>query len=235
MHNNDNKMRHIKTTTAVNAMKEFGDTIHIDNFFTEDQLQLCENAASLAETTQSIYTYGVFPNQLIAEYKQLNDNDAVRDMFINIFANLFECEKSFLDISELTLVTLHLPWDIHNDLHKNKIKLGFRYGYNFLIPLEDVNSRTIIFEQSSEDTNNFSEYKENHDKVSNPIDPNFWENNLSFCWPHDREYLSLKEELPYQKRYQLLGFKRNIFHSSDNFHILGIKKNFIQVRLDYAI
>ena len=193
-------------------MKEFGDTIHIDNFFTEDQLQLCENTASLMEATPTIHPYGVFPNQLIAKFTHLNEDKVVKNMFINIFANLLDCEKSKFDISELMVVTLHLPWDIHNDLHKNKIKPGFRYGWNFLIPLEDVNSRTIIFEQSSEDSNDFSEYKENHGKVPNPIDSKFWEDNLSFCWPHDREYLSLKEELPYQKRYQLLGFKRNIFH-----------------------
>ena len=103
-------------------MKEFGDTIHIDNFFTEDQLQLCEKVASLAETAQSIYPYGVFPNQLIAEFKQLHDDEVVRNMFIDIFANLLECEKSNFDFSAITLVSLYLPWDIHNDLHKNKIK-----------------------------------------------------------------------------------------------------------------
>ena len=217
-------------------MKEFGDTIHIDNFFTEDQLQLCEKVASLAETAQSIYPYGVFPNQLIAEFKQLHDDEVVRNMFIDIFANLLECEKSNFDFSAITLVSLYLPWDIHNDLHKNKIKPGFRHGWNFLIPLEDVNSRTIIFEQSDEDTNHFSDYKKNHGKVPNPVDSKFWEDNLSFCWPHDREYLSLKEVLPYQRRRQLQAFKRTVFHSSDNFHTRGIsKKNFIQVRLDFAI
>jgi hypothetical protein len=217
-------------------MKEFGDTIHIDNFFTEDQLQLCEKAASLMEAIPTIHPYGVFPNQLIAKCTHLNEDNVVKNMFINIFANLLDCEKSKFDISELMVVTLHLPWDIHNDLHKNKIKPGFCHGWNFLIPLEDVNSRTIIFEQSSEDSNDFSEYKENHGKVPNPIDSKFWEDNLSFCWPHDREYLSLKEALPYQRRRQLLGFKRNLFHSSDNFHTRGIsEKNFIQVRLDFAI
>ena len=46
----------------------------------------------------------------------------------------------------------------------------------------------------------------------------FWEENLSMCWPQDREYVSLKQVMPYQRRGQIHGWPCKYFHSSDNFH-----------------
>jgi hypothetical protein len=53
------------------------------------------------------------------------------------------------------------------------------------------------------------------------------------CWPEDREWLSIRKILPAQAAGQLIGFKRNIWHSSDNFYLKNIKsKSFIQVLVD---
>lgn len=217
-------------------MKDLGDIICIDNFFTDEELQLCEERALSVKLTQARPSYGVFPNQLIADYKSLDSDQDVIKMYTDRLNKLFDCYPGQLNVSCCTLVTLYLPWDIHSDLHLDMIPLGFHYGYNFLIPLKDVESRTIIFNQWSETTVNFYEYKDTNDKVEFPIDKEFWDENLSMCWPHDREYLTLKQVLPYQRRGQLLGFNRKFFHSSDNFHTRSIKeKSFIQLRIDFAI
>lgn len=217
-------------------MKQLGDILCIDNYFSENQLCLCEKNLAHLEPVQAIHSYGVFPNQLIAEFKHLVYDQEIMDMMYSSFSKLFDCDRNIIDIPSVYVTKLFLPWDVHNDLCLDYVKDGFRYGFNFLIPLHDVNSRTIIFDQWSETSNDFGEYKKVNSKVENPISEEFWQENLSMCWPIDREYLTIKEVLPYQKRGQLVGFNRKFFHSSDNFHVKGIKeKTFIQVRVDFAI
>lgn len=217
-------------------MKQLGDILCINNYFTEPQLWLCEKNLEQIEASRAVHSYGVFPNQLIAEFKHLSHDQEIMNMFYSSFSELFNCDKKIIDIPSVYVTKLFLPWDVHSDLYLNYVKDGFRYGFNFLIPLHDVHSRTIIFDQWSETSNEFAEYKKVNSKVENPISEEFWQENLSMCWPIDREYLTIKKVLPYQKRGQLLGFNRKFFHSSDNFHVRGIKeKSFIQVRVDFAI
>lgn len=103
--------------------------------------------------------------------------------------------------------------------------------YNFLIPLGDFQSRTIVFDQYSTEFNNFSDYKNTHSTVANPPSQEFWQENLSMCWPQDREYVTVKSALPYQHRGQLIGFPSKYFHSSDNFHTrFSEPKVFLQIR-----
>lgn len=217
-------------------MKDIGDSICIDNFFAEEELQQFEEHIKNAEVARSIPDYGVFPNQLIAEYRNLADSDSAVSLIKHKLSKLFECEINELDLSGLFVVKLLLPWDVHSDLFLNFVKPGFKFGYNLIAPLEDVESRTILFDQCSDKSNDFNVYKEEYGKAENPVDEQFWQDNLSMCWSTDREYLSIKNVLPYQRRGQIMGFKRQFFHSSDNFHTRGIKeKSFVHIRVDFAI
>ena len=103
-------------------MKDIGDYICIDNFFSEQDLGLCEDHIKTAEVVQSIPAYGVFPNQLIAEYRNLADSSKSIEMIKTKLSTLFECDEQDLDISGLFVVKLLLPWDIHSDLFLNFVK-----------------------------------------------------------------------------------------------------------------
>jgi len=146
-------------------------------------------------------------------------------------------------VREIAFQQLYLPWDIHCDLTRQDINEKNIYTkqnldryvpfYNVLIPLHDVDSRTIIFDQTSTDYNDFYLYKQKNAQVETPIDIKLWNKYLDMCWPEDRLWLTIKKVLPAQRAGQLIAFRRHYFHSSDNFHTRDVKcKHFIQLLLD---
>jgi len=184
--------------------------------------------------------------QFIRRYDDLNNHNnnynfspAVKEIE-NIVLNEFE---DGVFIREMTFQQLYLPWDIHCDLTREDIAQNnackshgienYTPFYNVLIPLHDVDSRTMVFQQESTEYNDFWRFKENNPKADTPVDKSLWDEYLDMCWPDDREWLTIKKILPAQKAGQLIAFKRNFFHSSDNFHKRNIaSKHFIQILLD---
>ena len=107
--------------------------------------------------------------------------------------------------------------------------------YTFIVPLDNYDSRTVIFDQSAADYNDFYKYKQNNGKCEHPVDQQFWQENLSHCWPEDREYLSVKHVSEPWTAGSAVFFRRNFFHSSDNFHTKKIgPKKFLQILTDLA-
>lgn len=207
------------------------DFIEIDAFFTESDLSRFETViAGLGPGVDRVVPHGPFANQLITNYLDLFVDPDLRDWVQRFMEDLFQSPVS---VESITRIKLFLPWDIHADFYLERCRPGFQPYYNFLIPLEDIDSATVIFDQYTCGSNDFSEYKKAHGKTHAPVDLEFWNNNLSMCWPHDREYVSLKHVMPRQRRGQLLGFPRRFFHSSDNFNVKhGTSKSFVQVRVD---
>jgi hypothetical protein len=178
-----------------------------------------------------ILPYGPFANKLIANYVGLKDDIQLMLMLTDKISKIM---PNKFNIISLNRVKLFFPWDIHSDYYKNECSSGHEPYYNFIIPLDDFNSRTVIFDQTTNDDPTFMHYKTKNQPVDNPISETFWNENLSMCWPHDRPYVSLRECLPLQRRGQLLGFPSKYFHSSDNFHTKFSKpKLFIQLRTEY--
>lgn len=206
----------------------------INNYFSDLDLSVYEAAIEkYSPGVNNTPDSGPFANQLISNYINIIADEDSLELTKSKFSALFDNFEKNYKISCLARVELFLPWDIHNDLHLHKCAPGFRPLYNFLVPLADVQSRTIVFDQYSNEYNDFYTYKKLHAPVSCPIDVKIWEENLSMCWPEDRNYVTLKEIMPYQQRGQLHAIAREQFHSSDNFHTRGIKsKSFIQIWLD---
>ena len=220
---------------VVKFMDQIDDCFCLDNFLTEEQLKIYDNAvANSDEHRYSQFDYGPFANQLICKYTTISQfNDAI-DLTKNIVRQLFDNIE--FEISNLTCSTLFLPWDIHCDMFVDQCAPGFKPFYQLLIPLHDVDSRTIIFDQCSNGYNDFYLYKQKNSKLEHSVDQFFWDKNLSMCWPEDREFLSIKKVMPYQRRGQVQGFARQNFHSSDNFHTRGIKqKSFVHSKIDIKI
>jgi len=160
----------------------------------------------------------------------------ITDILLNEFAD-------DISVREITFQQLYLPWDIHCDLtredmneksiYKSKNNSEYVPFYNVLIPLHDVDSRTIIFDQKSTEYNDFWKFKKYNPKAINPVDESLWEEYLDMCWSEDREWLSIKKIMPPQQAGQLIAFRRHFFHSSDNFHKRNIaNKHFLQFLLD---
>jgi len=212
-------------------MKTRDDFIELENFFSSQDLEKFEKAiAELEPGVDHVVAHGPFANQLITNYINLLPNPAIKKWVYDFMRQLMGQDIS---IGSIVRIKLFLPWDIHADYYAERCESGYQPYYNFLIPLEDIDSATIIFDQTTNSANNFSEYKQTHEKCQTPIDIDFWNKHLSMCWPQDREYVSLKHVMPLQRRGQLLGFPRRFFHSSDNFNVKhGVSKSFVQIRVD---
>ena len=90
-----------------------------------------------------------------------------------------------------------------------------------------------IFDQRSSGYNEFWKYKKENSPVPGPVSQDTWDQYLSMCWPDDRLWLTIKEILPAQQAGQIVAFKRDLFHSSDNFHLRKVgPKHFLQIILD---
>ena len=209
------------------------DIILKENFFSNELIdRLNTDLENLSDGIDFIDTNGIWTGQLIANQRRLLRNDvyntSVKEV-IDMILPEFD-QKAF--IAELSYVKLYLPWDIHTDAHRKQSFVDKPY-YNVLIPLHSVDSRTIIFNESSEDYNEFSRFKENNSPAKNPVDPGIWNQYLDMCWDDDRRYLSIKQVLPAQTAGQFIAFKRKFFHSSDNFNKrLSGPKRFLQIIVD---
>ena len=205
------------------------DIVVKDNFFDLSLIkQVFDQCQSLTCGKDFVDQHGVFKGLLVAYQAQLLNLDIKGlDQLLDRMQELFEDR---VKIVAVTYIRLYLPWDIHCDLTYNDSQDPF---YNVLIPLCDAESSTVIFDQCSPGYNNFSEYKKTHSQVPMPIDQETWNQNLSMCWTEDRLWLTIKQILPRQCAGQVVAFKRNLFHSSDSFHLRQKDpKHFLQIMTD---
>jgi hypothetical protein len=121
-----------------------------------------------------------------------------------------------------------VPYYVHTDYAhpENEVE---KPEYTVLIPMEDSESVTIIFNEYLEEIdcvskNNhyLSNYKKNYKGEKNlKLDPKFCADNLSHLHIDDLKYLTLETVFKFKKG-SLLLFDRKKFHCSDNFIQKGI-------------
>lgn len=216
--------------TTVQTLNLSEDYSLVEDFFNKNFIaNLWQEVISLGKGEDFIDQYGVFKGRLISCQKFISPEN-VNPLLESVLDQLRKFFVVPIVFREIVYSTLYLPWDIHCDLVRTDSDHPF---YNVLIPLHDVNSRTVIFNQKSPGYNDFYKYKKEFSKIKDCISEDFWNEYLSMCWAEDREYLSLKALLPEQRAGQLIMFKRDLWHSSDNFHLKhNGPKHFIQIIVD---
>lgn len=205
------------------------DIFVVDNFFDCQLIANVWQECQQFESVDFVDHHGVFKDQLISKQTQIdieNTGPFLTILLEQVRANFDRAVKW----DEIIYSQLFLPWDIHCDLVRPNTTNPF---VNLLIPFNSVNSSTVIFNERSPGFNDFCKYKKDYQKQQIPVPENVWNEHLSMCWPEDREWLSIKEILPTQTVGQLIGFKRDLWHSSDSFHLKGVGvKHFLQILVD---
>lgn len=172
----------------------------------------------------------LFGKQLMISVANFPLDDEFAKWLKNKLQNYFT--KDFI-FHSMAMFKLYKPWDVHADWVRTNIQTGYVPYYNILISLDNVDSQTIVFDQYTSSSNLFSDYKEHNQKVSDPVPLDIWEKYLDYCWPHDREYLTIKQIMPKQTSGSLQAIPRKYFHASDNFHHrINNGKMFLQIRTD---
>ena len=213
------------------------DIIVKENYFDHDQIHAMHNELELYGPKEVFVDhFGIHKGKTVSE-QIFVDPDDIPDITQSVINHALKIFKSPVIITEIVYSTLYLPWDIHADLsgsadHTNLANNRKPY-YNMLIPFQDVESRTIIFNQQADKYDAFYKYKENNPPLDNPETLESWNQYLDMCWPDDRRWLTIKEVLPTQRLGQLIAFKRQLYHSSDNFHSKNVgPKKFLQILTD---
>jgi len=204
-----------------------------ENFFTDEEVTIIDQACQrVGVDTEITDPDGVWAGQLREQFKVLTHFE-VPEIY-NLLGKIRKVIDREVIWSKVIYTNLYRPWDVHTDWYGLADQsLPFNPYCIMLIPLEDIKARTIFFEEKA-NYKDFYKYKESNPKSKNPVPKEFWDENLDFCWPTDREYLTLNKVMPWQNRGQLFIFPRNVFHSSDNFHKRnnGKPKRFLQVVAD---
>lgn len=205
------------------------DVIEIENWLQPDEILSLKQSVQLWKPEPSIPNAGHFANQLVSmqHYHDWYGDSDVADILQEKLEGIFGRFR----VAECVYQELHLPWDIHCDYDRKNVQ-NPRPWRSVLIPLESSDSTTIIFKQTAE-YNDFWKYKQTMPKSLDPISQEFWQENLDFCWPEDREWLTVDHVSKPWAQGNMLSFPRNRLHSSDNFHkkIIGPKR-FIQILID---
>jgi hypothetical protein len=202
---------------------------YFNQWLDSSEVDRIENFVSTLKKDPFVPEYGRFPNQLIANqhWHEWNDHDDLGQILKTKIEQIIGPHL----VVETDFVELFLPWDIHSEC--DRPTKGSGSYYTIIIPFDAYPSRTVIFDQTAMDSNHFYIYKKNNQILDNPVDIEFWNENLSHCWPEDREYLSVRYVSEPWCKGDALFFPRTHFHASDNFHLrMQGPKRFLQILTD---
>ena len=120
------------------------------------------------------------------------------------------------------VLTAHFPYGAHSDAVYGEFGIDENhYGaWTFVIPLDDYDSSTVVFEQYSGETKLVDVYAQGKEPLD-AIDDEFYNKYLTNCVRHWMRWLSLEAVFPWRKG-SCLAMSRYKFHTSDDFYSHGI-------------
>jgi len=122
-----------------------------------------------------------------------------------------------IKVNHSKIIESFYPYELHTDVYAGGDDSSSDVQYTFIIPLDDYDSNTFVFnEYSYGGSNEFEDFKKQYTgdlklKISREDAL-----RLTHLYPKDLLYLSLKEKFTWKKG-NMLAFDRNCFHCSDNY------------------
>lgn len=203
------------------------DTKVVENFFTDEEVDMIlqeYHNANRVSRENPFYRDGVLQN-----YTQgIIAIDNGRQVHVRQFARTAELLKARLAMhfgDDINIGTAHVlrsyqPYKCHTDGEDGQAKIDAQhYGaYTFVIPLETVDSYTIVFNEYFDKGKLLDEwFLENPDMPKKDvITDEIYEKHLSAEYREYMRYLSIDTIFPWKKG-SCLGMSRYKFHGSDNF------------------
>lgn len=198
-----------------------------ENFLTSEEINFIElkvlEAGGHYDDVINNHLHGYYKTWSYYNSKFQEIRDLLEPKFKQLFDFNFVIDHSHILVSQD-------PYEVHTDYYQHKnYSLKLLPAYTLIIPLDNYNSNTIVFEQLSE-IKDFGQYLETTkpEPVKNPMSGTFVAEYLSHINQKFLPYLSLKEVFPW-KQGSIHAADRRYFHSSDNYRQRGLtsKKAFI--------
>jgi len=205
------------------------ESIHVKEFLSAEQidhLSICiHNCSQLLQHTGTRkgdrFEGKLLSNNLDWDYYADNSwANQIRRLLDPKFKEIFSQPQTIFHSHILESI---VPYQLHTDhYHEDSEYQSSRY--TILIPLENYNSKTVVFNEYQMETNDFENFKRNQLPATTlKIDPKFCNEYLSHLHPADLKYLTIKETFEWRKG-DLFAMDRRYFHCSDNFVKKGIEK-----------
>jgi hypothetical protein len=127
-----------------------------------------------------------------------------------------------LKIDDCHIMDSVIPYTPHTDALTPYLSEGYTHAWTIIIPLEDFNSNTFIFEEICLWTKIVSEWaKKENIQPKNTISDDFYNRYFTHSDRDHLRYLTIHEIFPWRKGW-LNATYRGRFHSSDNYLEKGI-------------
>lgn len=202
------------------------DTRTIENFLNDDEVEILEQFIMTSCDPWENWNPGDTPSgQVLSGWYYGFDfynekNKLVRDILQPKFDREFGTD---LVIQQIHIFDSIDPYKIHSDVDNgDPLPHAPNAAWTFIIPLFDVNSHTIVFNEESE-IKILQHYMQDHDPYDPPkIDYNTWKEYFSHCPYEYCTYLSIEDIFKWKKG-SLFAASRYKFHTSDNFLKNGVK------------
>jgi len=175
--------------------------------FSDDQIQKLETCIADICTVFDTVTNGKFYSK---NYRWDFYSDEAQPIFNIISPHL---PKNTV-VARSHILESFYPYELHTDIgHAGSTNIG---EYTILIPLDDYNSQTFVFNEYSTTSNEFEDFKKDYTgdlKLKIPREDVL---KLTHLHPKDVLHLSLKEKFIWKKG-NLFAFDRRYYHCSDNY------------------
>jgi hypothetical protein len=199
-----------------------------ENFLSADEIKLIENQV----LTLGDHYDDIQHNVLHSYYKPWNYYNSKFTAIKEIFEPKFRALLNFEFVVDHSHI-LHSvkPYPVHTDWYQVRMIKKLTPAYTIIIPLEDINSNTIVFNQCAT-IKAVEQWLEQECPPILPADKqvsaDIWEKYLTHVDPAILKYLSLKEIFQW-KQGSIHATDRKYFHCSDNYHknMITGKKAFI--------
>lgn len=203
------------------------DTKVIKNFLSEEEVDIILKEYEYTNTIRELnpfYRDGVLQNLTQGiicgngvEVKSFKKTiDIVKTKLLKEYSNNIE-------IATMHILKSYQPYKCHTDAEYKQAKVDeYHYGaYTFVIPLETVDSYTIVFNEYFDNGKLLDEWlSENPDiKPKDLISDEIYNKHLSAEYKEYMRYLSIDTIFPWTKG-SCLGMSRYKFHGSDNFPLI---------------
>jgi hypothetical protein len=139
----------------------------------------------------------------------------------NIFGNDIECP-------DWHILNSYRPYPIHSDslddenIENTSVPAGTDYAWTLLIPLNNYDSNTIVFNEESYNTKNTRTWIERNNKLPQyAIDDDTYNKYFTHDQKDIVDHFSIDTIFPWEKG-NLLAMSRHRFHCSDDFYAHGL-------------
>ena len=197
----------------------------IPDFLSAEEIQIIEQVVERHRTDQTTFVDGNHESGHNAVTHSFflwhPDYCAVADILVPRLRQHFGSE---LQLPTSHILNAYVPYGIHTDVMSG----GFDpdgpdlAAWTFIIPLDNYNSNTIVFEQQHETIKTLDKWVEAVDPKPHAINDHFHQQYLTHTDRLDQQWLTPEAVFPWRKG-DLFAANRRKFHVSDNFPAHGIK------------